>query len=281
MRKLSEATRSLSSGDLDARVGPAVGKRHDELSDLANDFDFMAERVGSLVMTQRQLLSDISHELRSPLARLNVALGLARQRAGENAGEALDRIEREAERLNELIGQLLVLAQLEADTGEHESTFVDMARLISEVVADADFEARSRGRSVSVVASEPMTLSANESLLRSAVENVVRNAARYTAEGTKVEVSLARRVSDEGAVAAVVSVRDHGPGVPPEALDDLFRPFYRVADARDRKTGGTGLGLAISERAVRWHAGSLTAENVEDGGLLVEIRLPLPDPKKA
>ena len=274
VQKLREATRSFSGGDLEVRVGPSVGKRHDELSDLANDFDLMAERVGLLVTTQRQLLSDISHELRSPLARLNVALGLARQRAGDGASGALDRIEREAERLNELIGQLLVLARLEEDMGAHESVPVNLARVVDEIAADADFEARSGNRSVRVAASEPVTIAGNEGLLRSAIENVVRNAVRYTEEGTEVEVSLEKRDLGEGQSIAVVRVRDHGPGVPPEALEDLFRPFYRVADARERKTGGTGLGLAISERAVRWHSGSLAAENAADGGFVVEIHLP-------
>jgi len=275
VQKLREATRSLSGGDLGVRVGPAVGKRHDELSDLAHDFDFMAERVGLLVTTQRQLLSDISHELRSPLARLNVALGLARQRAGAGANDALDRIEREAERLNELIGQLLVLARLEEDMDAHESTPVNLARIVDEIASDADFEARSGNRTVRVTASEPVTIAGNEGLLRSAIENVVRNAVRYTNEGTEVEVSLEKRDLGEGQSVSVVRVRDHGPGVPPEALEDLFRPFYRVADARERKTGGTGLGLAISERAVRWHGGSLAAENAADGGFVVELLLPL------
>jgi signal transduction histidine kinase len=277
VQKLREATRSFSGGDLAVRVGPSVGKRHDELSDLANDFDFMAERVGLLVTTQRQLLSDISHELRSPLARLNVALGLARQRAGDEASDALDRIEREAERLNELIGQLLVLARLEEDSGAHESAPVNLKRVVDEIAADADFEARGRNRSVGVAASEPITIAGNEWLLRSAIENVVRNAVRYTEEGTEVEVSLEKRDAGDGQEILVVRVRDHGPGVPPEALEDLFRPFYRVADARERKTGGTGLGLAISERAVRWHGGSLAAENAADSGLVVEIQLPLRD----
>jgi len=193
VNKLRDATRSLSGGDLAVRVGPAVGKRRDELSDLANDFDL---RVESLVTTQRQLLSDISHELRSPLARLNVALGLARQRAGDGANDALDRIEREAERLNELIGQLLVLARLEADAGAHECAPVDLERLIGEIVADADFEARSGNRSVRVVASEPVSIPGNEGLLRSAIENIVRNAVRYTEESTAVEVSLEKRGAD-------------------------------------------------------------------------------------
>jgi two-component system sensor histidine kinase CpxA len=275
VQKLREATRSFSGGDLAVRVGPAVGKRHDELSDLANDFDFMAERVGLLVTTQQQLLSDISHELRSPLARLNVALGLARQRAGDGANDALDRIEREAERLNELIGQLLVLARLEEGPSAHESAAVNLKRVVDEIVADADYEARSRKRSVVVTASEPITLDGNEWLLRSAIENVVRNAVRYTEKGTQVEVSIERRDAGGGQAISVVRVQDHGPGVPPEALEDLFRPFYRVADARERKTGGTGLGLAISERAVRWHGGSLAAENAADGGFVVEVRLPI------
>ncbi|MFQ5743729.1 MAG: ATP-binding protein [Acidobacteriota bacterium] len=272
--KLRDATRRLSRGDLSVRVGSAVGKRHDELADLGGDFDLMAERIESLVTTQRRLLSDISHELRSPLARLNVALGLARQRAGPEAGEALARIERESERLNQLIGQVLVLARLESGAEESDGSPVNLTRLVVDVAADGDFEARSQKRSVRVVASEGCWISGHDELLRSAIENVVRNAVRYTAEGTDVEISLDCVDADAGS-AAVISVRDHGPGVAPEALGDLFRPFYRVADARDRASGGTGLGLAITQRAVQIHGGRVEAANAPGGGLLVEIHLPV------
>jgi two-component system sensor histidine kinase CpxA len=277
---LRAGVRRFASGDLSARVGPRMGARRDELADLGRDFDMMAERIESLVSAQQRLLGDISHELRSPLARLNVALGLARQRAGREATElnsALNRIEREAERLNEMIGQLLTLARLESGAEAVEQTPVDLSQLVGEVAADADFEARSRHRRVCVTDNEACATQGNKPLLRSAIENVVRNAVRYTAEGTEVEIALRRRRAQPGAArdAAVITVRDHGPGVPESALANLFRPFYRVEDARERQSGGTGLGLAITERAVRLHRGTVRALNASGGGLIIEIILPV------
>ncbi|HZS09492.1 MAG TPA: ATP-binding protein [Blastocatellia bacterium] len=269
--KLREATQRLAGGDLRARVGAAFGNRRDELADLGRDFDLMAERIEGLVTAQQRLVSDVSHELRSPLARLVVALELARQRAGAEAGGALDRIEREADRLNDLIGQLLTLSRLENGAGGAPNQVIDLAALVREVAEDADFEARSRNRAVRIVASEDCTTSGSAELLRRAIENVVRNALRYTVEQTEVAISIQRENSGQ----AVITVRDHGPGVPETALADLFRPFYRVAEARDRKTGGIGLGLAITERAVRLHGGTIRADNASEGGLVVEIRLPI------
>jgi two-component system sensor histidine kinase CpxA len=274
LAKLRAATRRLAAGDLTVRVGEAVGNRRDEFADLGRDFDLMAERIESLMSAQRRLLSDISHELRSPLARLNVALGLARQRAGAEASSTLDRIEREAERLNDLIGQLLTLSRLETGTEETKKEPVELAHLVSEIAADADFEARGRNRTVRVVKSEECSTTGTTELLRSAIENVVRNAVRYTAEDTEVEIMLCRHHHDNKA-EAVISVRDHGPGVPEAALADLFRPFYRLTDARDRQTGGMGLGLSITDRAVRLHGGTVTAANAPNAGLIVEIHLPV------
>ena len=271
--KVRAAARQLASGDLAARVGPAVGHRHDELADLGRDFDLMAERLQSLVSAQRALLSDVSHELRSPLARLNVALELARQRAGAEAGGALDRIEREAQRLNALIEQLLTLARLESGAEGHEKVLVDLTQLVKEIGIDADFEARSRNCSVKVIIQEPCGTIGAPELLRSAVENIVRNAVRYTAQGTEVDLTLGCQ-RDGADLQAVIQVRDRGPGVPEATLAHLFRPFYRVADARDRLSGGTGLGLAIAERAVRVHGGRVSATNAPGGGLLVETYLP-------
>jgi two-component system, OmpR family, sensor histidine kinase CpxA len=268
--KLRAATRRVASGDLKARVGPAIGRRRDELADLGRDFDLMAERIDSLVTAQQRLVSDISHELRSPLARLGVALELARQRAGDEAKSALDRIEREANRLNDLIEQLLTLSRLEIGNQSTPNRPVDLERLVRQIASDADFEARDRNRAVRVVASEVCLTTGSEELLRRAVENVVRNAARYTAENTEVEISL----KCEAPSLAVVTVRDHGAGSPESSLADLFRPFYRVADARDRQTGGIGLGLAITERAVKLHGGTVKASNAPGGGLVVEMKLP-------
>jgi two-component system sensor histidine kinase CpxA len=274
--KLQAATKKLAGGDLTVRVGSKVGKRRDEIADLARDFDLMAERIELVMTSQRRLLGDVSHELRSPLARLNVALELARQRAGHKAESALNRIECEAERLNELIGQLLMLTRLESKTEKREKVPIDLADLIYEIATDADFEAQNRKCSVRVIIKEEFIIPGIKELLRSAVENVVRNAIRYTAEGTEIEITLHCRQENNN-IYAVISIRDHGTGVPDEALSRVFRPFYSVSEARDRQTGGTGLGLAITERAVKLHDGNVTAANAPGGGLIIEIHFPVTD----
>jgi two-component system sensor histidine kinase CpxA len=270
IQRLRQATRKLAEGDLRTRVGSSLGNRQDEVAVLGRDFDRMAERMESLVEAQKRLLRDISHELRSPLARLNVALGLARQRAGAEAQGPLSRIEREAERLNELIGELLTLTYLEGGGEGAVREAMDLSEVVKTVAADADFEARNRDRSVRIGVCETLTVEGAPELLRRALENVVRNSIRFTADGTAVEISLRRQGG-----SAEITVRDHGPGVPEGALADLFRPFYRVADARDRQSGGTGIGLAITDRAVRLHGGSVRAENAPEGGLTVTLVLPL------
>jgi two-component system, OmpR family, sensor histidine kinase CpxA len=233
----------------------------------------MAERIENLVNAQSRLLNDISHELRSPLARLNVALGLARQRTGADAAGTLDRIEREAMRLNELIGRLLMLARLEGGEPAGDEIRVRLDVLLGDILEDAEYEAQGRHCRVICRSADPCVVLGNPALLRSAIENVVRNALRYTAEGTEVEVRL-DCLTEGNDARAVIHVMDSGPGVPEESLEKLFRPFYRLADARDRQTGGVGLGLSITERAVRLHGGSVKAMNRPGGGLLVEIRLP-------
>jgi two-component system sensor histidine kinase CpxA len=272
--KLREVTNRVAGGDLSARVSPTLGGRRDELADMGRDFDVMAARIEALLGAQVRLLRDISHELRSPLARLNVALDLARKRAGSDAQGALSRIEREATRLNEMIGQLLSLTRWETGTDGLRREPVDLAALVGEVAEDADFEARSQNRSVSVVECDECETTGTHALLRSAFENVVRNAVRHAPAESAVEISLrCRRDGAQG--CAIFTVRDEGEGVPAESLREIFRPFYRVDDSRTRETGGTGLGLAIAERAVQLHSGTITAANVEGGGFLVEIRLPL------
>ena len=273
--KLRTTTNQLAEGNLGARVADKLTKRRDEVGQLGRDFNVMAERLESMVKAQQRLLGDISHELRSPLARLGVALGLARQRSGAEANGALDRIERESDNLNEMIKQLLELTRLESGTDVRKRAEVDLAALVRDVAADADFEARSVNRSVKVVATEACSINGVEELLRSAIENVVRNAVRFTPEGTAVEVAL-RRQNGYVDHFAVISVRDRGKGVSEDVLEKIFRPFYRAEDARDRQSGGgAGLGLAITERAVRMHGGTIEAKNADDGGLSVEMRLKL------
>ena len=285
--KLRYATHQLAEGDLTARVGSQSGRR-DELADMGHDFDLMAERIERLVESERRLveserrtveaqqrlLADISHELRSPLARIAYALDLAQGSANEETGSYLKRIERESGRLNELIGQLLTLARLEAAPSREEITAtmmsVPLAKLVGDVCQDADFEARGRGKEVCIARTEPCVVEGNAELLRSAVENVVRNAVRHTPQGSAVKVALS---CDEQ--CAHIEVRDFGSGVPEEALSEVFRPFYRVGQARERESGGVGLGLSITERAVRFHGGSVQAQNAPEGGLLVRLSLPL------
>ena len=283
LQKLRLATNELAAGKLGARVTTKLANRRDEIGQLGRDFNGMAERLEALVLAQQRLLGDISHELRSPLARLGVALGLARQRSGAEIKGQLDRIERESESLNEMISQLLTLTRLESGTDGRKKTDVDLAALVREVAEDADFEARGTNRSVQITSVDKCSINGVEELLRSAVENVVRNAVRFTPEGTAVEISLRKQNGHKGQQGspdnfAVISVRDRGRGVPEEALERIFRPFYRTEDARDRQSGGgTGLGLAITERAVRLHGGSVKAANAPDGGLAVELKLRMRD----
>ncbi len=273
--RLRAATRQLAAGDLAARAGAPNIRRRDEVAGLMRDFDGMAERLEGLVKAQSRLLNDISHELRSPLARLNVALGLARQRANAESATMLDRIELEAGRLNELIGRLLTLARMEDGEQRVPSTPVLLDELVLNVTEDAEFEAQARHCHVrSEIPEGSWGVRGDASLLHSAIENVVRNAIRYTREGSTVEIRLERKES-AGRAEAVVRVTDCGDGVPPDALEKLFQPFYRLDDARGRQTGGVGLGLAITERAVRFHGGRVTATNRAEGGLMVEIHLPL------
>jgi len=274
IRVLQSAAQKLAEGDLEARVGPTVSGRRDETGELGHDFDRMADRIQTLLDTQRRLLRDISHELRSPLARLNVSLGLARKQAGAEAIGSLDRIEREAERLNELIGELTTLARLEAGSQRIVPEPIDLRVLVEQVVQDANFEGQPRGRRVELGQTQSVVLQGSPELIRRAVENVVRNGVYYTAKDTAVRVDLMRAEGTDGSRARI-RVRDHGPGVPEADLDAILRPFFRVADARDRERGGSGIGLAISHRAVSLHHGTLRATNASGGGLVVEIDLPI------
>jgi signal transduction histidine kinase len=260
----------LSAGDLSARVGEPVDLRHDEIGQLARDFDAMASRLENLVGSQRRLLRDVSHELRSPLSRLTVALQLARDREGARAEEALDRIERETGRLDDLIGQLLLLERLEGSSPDTEQVYFDLCELLNEVVDDASFEASSTKRAVELLEGPPCPMQGHPTLIRSALDNVIRNAVRHTGGGTAVEVRIDRHEK-----AAEITIRDHGPGVPEEHIESLFEPFSRVTDARERSTGGAGLGLAIARRAVEAHGGVIDARNHPDGGLEIAILLPL------
>ena len=266
--KLQRATKKLAEGELQTRVGKKITRGGDELSQLARDFDEMAERIETLVTQEKRLTQDISHELRSPLARMNVALEIAKQKANADSQPILQRIEKESNRLNEMISRLLILSKLESGGQELEMQNINLKKLVEETVADADFEAQAKDKSVKITAIEDSRFKGSENLLRSAVENVLRNAVRYTDERTAVEVSLKSVNGD-----MVIDIKDYGGGVPEDELENLFRPFYRVGEARERKSGGVGLGLAIAQRAVFAHKGSIKARNTGKG-LQVEIKLP-------
>ena len=263
---LRSATHELADGKLETRVPAEIAQRSDELGQLGRSFNEMAERLQRLLESQRQLLRDVSHELRSPLARLRIASELARD---EPAATHFERIEQEAGRLEELIAQVLLVARLDSPMSAATREPVDINAIAQQVCEDAQLEAQARKVDVVARLQEGCTVSGRPDLLQSAIENVVRNAVRYTAAGTAVDV--------EGKCEAGqwrVVVTDHGPGVPEDQLAAIFQPFHRVSSARERDTGGYGLGLAIAQRAVAAHGGTIAAQNVPGGGLRVEIRLP-------
>ncbi len=230
----------------------------------------MAERIESLMKLQRQLIGDISHELRSPLARLNVALDLARQNRGVEAEQALNRIEEEARELNDMIGELLTLIRLASGNESVAMANVDIAEPVREIAGDGDFEAQGSNRGVKLLECEECSINGNSDLLRRAIENVVRNAIHHTIENTEVEISIRRPSSD----TVEILIRDYGSGLPESELENIFQLFYRTSASRERQTGGTGLGLAISKRAVQLHHGAVTAKNVTGGGLSIVISIP-------
>ncbi|NMG37409.1 HAMP domain-containing protein [Azoarcus sp. TTM-91] len=268
IRNLRWAFEATAAGRLETRVQPLMGSRRDEIADLGRDFDRMAARLQSLMAAQRRLLHDVSHELRSPLARLQVAIGLARQRP-DSVGASLERIEREAGRVDELVGELLTLSRLDAGMGEQlPPETVDLVEMVAEIAEDAGFEARNSGRQLTLSATGEALCRAQAALLYRAFENVIRNGVKYTAEGSTVEVE-----AGPGADGCFrLQVADRGPGVAAADLEAIFEPFYRGGS---NGVVGFGLGLAIARGAVQLHGGSISAAAREGGGLRVEILLPL------
>jgi signal transduction histidine kinase len=264
VRALQKAVERFGSGDFRARVN---SNRGDELGQLANTFDRMAGRIETLLAAERRLLMDISHELRSPLARLGVAVELAR--TGENLEAALNRIQKESDRVNALLCQLLQVTRAEGDPSSLRRDPVRLDELVQQLVDDTAIEAAARGCRVQYREPEPVTVEGDSELLRRAMENVIRNAIRYSPPAADVEVKLFQRNG-----TAVVDVRDHGPGVPEESVSRLFDAFYRVEQSRDTSSGGIGLGLSIARRAIELHKGGIHARNANPG-LEVEIELPV------
>lgn len=272
IRHLREAFAALSTGRLETRVAPLIGRRRDEVADLGRDFDAMAQRLQTLMAAQRSLLHDVSHELRSPLARLQAAIGLARQNP-RKLESSLRRIESEAERLDELVGQLLTLSRLGARVADEPRERIeraDLVDLIGSIAADARFEAQASDRLVVFASEGELVADVRVELLHRAVENVVRNAVKYTEPGTTVEVNAARKPSED---EMLVTVADRGSGVAESELEAIFDPFYRGTQGQAGR--GFGLGLAIARRAVEAHGGRVRARNREGGGLVIEMSLPL------
>jgi len=271
--RLSDTANALASGRLETRVDRRVRDRYDEIGALGRNFDRMATQIEALVNAQRDLLGDVSHELRSPLARLTVALGLLQHASPAEISEYASRIGIEAERLDKMIGQLLTLTRIDSGVEFTRRETFDLTDLVQEVAADGDFEARAHNREVKIVRADACMMSGFPEMLRSAIENVVRNAIRFAPESTAVEISL-ECSSSAGKENAVLKITDHGPGVSPRLLTEIFKPFHRAADGAANGQGA-GLGLAIAERVVRRHDGTIDASNAPDGGLVVEILLPI------
>ena len=267
--RIRSAASSIAGGDFSARADPNLAQRRDEMGDLVRDFNQMAERIERLMETQQQLLRDISHELRSPLARLTVALEIARKWAGKEATDALNRIEQESERLNEMIGRLLTLARINSLVDPPQHSAVSLRPLLEQIAQDANFEASAKNCRVEVSGAKDCEIQGSPELLHSAVENVIRNAVRHTPPGSTVRA----RLNCDGKHSRI-SISDDGPGVPAPELEKIFRPFYRLSDAREHRSGGTGIGLAITQQVARLHGGTVNAHNASPHGLVVELNLP-------
>jgi two-component system sensor histidine kinase CpxA len=269
--RLRAVAQLISAGQLGMRAEAKLELRRDEFGDLVRDFNLMASKSENLISSQRQLMYDVSHELRSPLARMNVALDLLHRRIGDDS--ALKHMETDLQRLNEMITRLLTVAKLDAANVLQGRARVNLTELVSSIAVDAEFEAQEKGNRVVVVPHADLVVLGDPNLLRSAIENVLRNAMRYTAPGTVVEVILQTNNAIRSS-EAIISVRDHGKGVPENELTNIFKPFYRVTDARASESTGAGLGLAITERIVTLHEGRIRAINEPGGGLRIEIVFP-------
>jgi signal transduction histidine kinase len=269
VQQLRLTGQALGRGQLDTRAPESASRRSDELGDLARDFDRMAERLQSLIVGQRQLLRDVSHELRSPLARIQVALALASDDRPEQRADYLMRIERDIERLNELIGEILSFARISQES-EFEMDKINLANLIHDIADAASLEGRPRQIEIEVHCPAEIRLQANEELLHRAIENVIRNALRHSPEGGTVSLVVHRNKPS----GIEIRIEDQGPGVPTERLADIFQPFVRLSSERSEHGGGGGIGLAIARAAVERHHGQIQAHNRPEGGLCVSIQLP-------
>ncbi len=267
IRNLHDAFNQAANGKLEVRAGAMMGHRQDELADLGRDFDHMADRLKAAMDLQQNLLHDVSHELRSPLARLQVAVGLARQ-SPDKLQATMERIEMESGRINYLVEELLTLSRLDAGIMEMPRVDTELEELLSVIVDDARFEAKSKEQEVVLDCERDLMFKCQPELLLRALENVVRNALRHTPAGKRIHIVCRR----QGAPSSIyISVLDQGPGVDPAELPHLFEPFFRGAS---HHADGHGLGLAIARRVIHAHCGEIMASNIAGDGLHVEITLP-------
>lgn len=269
---LSNAANAIATGQLSTRVGKFKGHYRDEIAELSHNFDHMAEKVEKIVKLKQRLLQDISHELRSPLARLQIAIELGRQQSGHLAQNEFSRMEQECLCLNHLIGEILEYARLDKSVYQLQRTVINIPHLLQHIIDNANFEFANDHRHAALSQSFDCKLYADERLLHRALENILRNALRYSPAQESVSVIMARNETKQ---SLVIDINDHGPGIPEDQLKKIFNPFYRVDQSREKKTGGYGLGLAIAHQAIHCHGGDIQAINQITGGLKVRITLPL------
>jgi two-component system sensor histidine kinase CpxA len=268
---LRDATRRIAAGDLDARVAVTAPLRRDELGQLGSDFNQMASRLQTMQQASRRLLRDVSHELRSPLARLSVALEIARKKGSDAIEPELNRIGLEGDRLESLVNDVLGLLRETSENSPKQDETLDITALLSELVEVVNYEVAEGMPGVIWNASEPVFFHGDRELLWRTMENLLRNALRHTDAGRGV---LLRLETDNNKRQIIMTVRDFGPGVPESELEKIFEPFYRVQESRDRNSGGHGIGLSIAAAAVGRHGGQILAENAAEGGLRMRVCLP-------
>ncbi|MFC1690320.1 ATP-binding protein [Pseudomonadota bacterium] len=272
LEELRKASRKIAAGDLATRVSKTMPSRQDEIGQLATDFDLMTSRLQAMQQANKRLMQDVSHELRSPLARMNVAIEIARQKGVGGIGSEIDRIMLESQRLESLVNDVLGLLRESSETVVMSEEELDLADLMSDLVEVVNYEVPEGKPGISWTAEKPCAFRGDRELLWRAMENLLRNALRYTDpdRGVLLSLDVGKRKS-----RATLQVRDFGTGVPEADLEKIFEPFYRVQESRDRDSGGHGLGLSIVANAVKHHGGNIQARNAEDGGLIVTVTLPL------
>ncbi len=269
IKLLQAITHKVASGQSISAV-ELLGNRNDEFYHLASDFDVMSEKVMATISTQKQLLSDISHELRSPLARMQITLGLLEKKEGEKSSEYIQRLEKECSRIDEMLEQLLNIAALERGQVHESSVVIDIDSMLEDIIKDAAFEASEKEVNINSHLESAVRINGYFQLLYSAIENIIRNAIRYSENNSSIKI-----VSQLNVGTVLIQVEDNGPGVEPESLSKIFDPFYRTDSARTREKGGAGIGLAIAARAIQVHKGLITAENKEPHGLRVNVSIPI------